>query len=258
MKKATFIAVVATVVVMLTGCGEQQKAEQHSSGVIIEQHNTINEQEKTINAKQDDIDELTTKNENLANENAELKEKLAELEANANKNPDAKDDEIDSLTSENENLKKRVEDLEAAAKKQETTQNSTTSTTVKNDEAVKVPLIPKDQENIRVSALYHGKEIPLYVATEENRADSINNAKSIAVQDARGNDIRDRDISFIINGVSVTNVYVVDDGFKEVEDLSYDGVDNTYLAQYYMPGAGQYTFLIRTSNGTHYYATVVY
>lgn len=251
MKKATFIAVVATVVVMLTGCGEQQKAEQHSSGVIIEQHNTINEQEKTINAKQDDIDELTTKNENLANENAELKEKLAELEANANKNPDAKDDEIDSLTSENENL-------EAAAKKQETTQNSTTSTTVKNDEAVKVPLIPKDQENIRVSALYHGKEIPLYVATEENRADSINNAKSIAVQDARGNDIRDRDISFIINGVSVTNVYVVDDGFKEVEDLSYDGVDNTYLAQYYMPGAGQYTFLIRTSNGTHYYATVEY
>lgn len=218
MKKATFIAV-ATVVVMLTGCGEQQKAEQNNSEVIIEQYNTINEQEKTINAKQD---------------------------------------EISSLTSENENLKNRVENLEAAAKKQETTQNTTTSVTVKNDEVVKVPLIPKEQERIQVSALYHDKEISLYAATEEKRADSINNAKSIAVQDARGNDIRDRDISFIINGVSVTNVYVVDDGFKEVEELSYNGVDNTYLVHYYMPGEGQYIFLIRTSNGTHYYVTVLY
>lgn len=257
MKKATFIAV-ATVVVMLTGCGEQQKAEQNNSEVIIEQYNTINEQEKTINAKQDEISSLTSENANLANENAELKEKLAELAANANKSPDAKDDEINSLTTENENLKNRVENLEAAAKKQETTQNTTTSVTVKNDEVVKVPLIPKEQERIQVSALYHDKEISLYAATEEKRADSINNAKSIAVQDARGNDIRDRDISFIINGVSVTNVYVVDDGFKEVEELSYNGVDNTYLVHYYMPGEGQYIFLIRTSNGTHYYVTVLY
>ena len=222
MKKATFIAVVTTVVVILAGCGSetssqsQESVEQQNSDVNIERLVTMEVYEEDMQKKDNEI--------------AYLKGKIKDLE------------EANSKTQE----------------ESETTETVETSAMVEATEAVKVPLIPKNQENIRVSALYHGKEIPLYVATEENRADAINNAKSIAVQDARGNDIRDRDISFIINGVSVTNVYVVDDGFKEVEDLSYDGVDNTYLAQYYMPGAGQYTFLIRTSNGTHYYTTVEY
>lgn len=137
-------------------------------------------------------------------------------------------------------------------------QTSATAGTAEVAEEVKVPLIPKDQEHIQVSALYHDKEIELYAATEENRKNSINNAKVITVKDEKGKDVKDRNISIIISGVSVNKVYVVDEGFKEVEELSYDSVDNTYLAQYHMPGGGQYIFLIQTTNGTHYYVTVVY
>ncbi len=211
MKKATFIAVMATAVVMLTGCGSEEQ--------IAAQQTQIDTQQTTIDQQEKDIEEL--------------KGQIAVLEA-AGHNTEEESETIAVV------------------------QTSATVETAEAAEEVKVPLIPKDQEHIQVSALYHGKEIPIYVATEENRADAINNATVITVKDARGNDIRDRDISIITSGVSVNKVYVVDEGFKEVEELSYDSVDNTYLAQYYMSGAGQYIFLIQTTNGTHYYAPVVY
>lgn len=222
MKKATFIAVMATAVVMLTGCSGktpgqvQQDAEQHNSDVIIEQYGTIVEQGKIIQERDDEI--------------ADLKDQLEAANAKMSEGS-------------------------------ETTVIVETSATVETAEAaetVKVPLIPKDQEHIQVSALYHDKEIELCAVTEENRKDSINNAKVITVKDKNGKDVRDRNISIIIGGVSVNKVYVVDEGFKEVEELSYDSVDNTYLAQYYMLGGGKYIFLIQTTNGTHYYVSVVY
>lgn len=222
MKKATFIAVVTTVVmVMLTGCGadsqRQENVEQQNSDVNIERSVTMEVYEEDVQKKDDEI--------------TDLKKQLEAAKA------------------------KTSEESETIA----VVQTSATVGTAEASREVKVPLIPKDQENIRVSALYHGKEIPLYVATEENRAESINNnAEVITVKDARGNAIRDREISIIISGVSVNKVYVVDEGFKEVEELSYDSVDNTYLAQYYMPTGGKYIFLIQTTNGTHYYVTVVY
>lgn len=204
MKKATFIAVMATAVVMLTGCGSEEQ--------IAAQQITIEQQEKDIKDLKGQIEIL-----NAAGHNTE-------------------------------------EESETIA----VVQTSATVGTAEASREVKVPLIPKDQEHIQVSALYHDKEIELYAATEENRKDSINNAEVITVKDARGNAIRDRDISIIISGVSVNKVYVVDEGFKEVEELSYDSVDNTYLAQYYMPTGGKYIFLIQTTNGTHYYVSVVY
>ncbi len=223
MKKATFIAVAMTAVVILTGCGAktpgqvQQDAEEYNSDVIIEQHDTIVQQEKDIQARDDDISDLK-------NENEDLKNRIKELE---------------------ETDQEKTAESEMAAEAE-------TSVTVENAEAAKVPLIAKDQEHIQVSAFYHGKDIPLYVATEENRATAIENAKAIYTG------VKDRNLSLIISGVSVTNVYILDDGFKKVEELSYDSVDNTYCAQYYMPGDGQYTFLIQTTNATHYYVTVVY
>lgn len=219
--KTTFIAV-ATAVVMLTGCGAETPGQVQQNA---EKHNS---------------DVIIQQYEDLLQNEKDL---------------NAKDDEIAEL-------KKRVEELEAG--REETSENSETasqaetSVVVENAETGKVPLIPKDQENIHVSALYHEKEIPLFVATEEKRAESINNAKVITVKDADGKDVRDRNLSIVIDGVSVAGVYVVDKEFKEVEDLSYDGVDNTYNAYYYMPIGGQYTFLIQTTNAVHYYVTVQY
>lgn len=219
MKKATFIAVVTTVVmVMLTGCGKttpgqvQKNAEKFNSDTIIEQKDTIAQLEKDLQESND--------------ENADLKAQIAELEASTGKK-----------TSE---------------KSETTTAKEVETTVAVKTEEVKVPIIPKDQEKIQVSAFYHGKDIPLYVATEANRSAAIDNAVSIYTG------VMDRDLSIVVDGVSVTNVYLVDQGFHEVEDLSYDSVDNTYSAQYYMPGDGYYTFLIRTANGNHYYTTVVY
>lgn len=283
MKKTTFIAVMATAVVMLTGCGVktpgqvQQDAEKHNSDVIIQQYEDLLQKERDLNAKDDEIAELKKRVEeleaakaeqvesendiikDLTEENESLKERIEELDKTGeqSKQIESKDKEIETLTKENENLKKQVEELKTSTK-QETAQKTDSSVTVKSDEPAKLPLIPKDKEKIRVSALYHDSDIPLYVATEEKRAESINNAKVITVKDANGNDVRDRDLSIVIDGVSVSNVYVVDKEFKEVEDLSYDSVDNTYSVYYYMPRGGQYTFLIQTTNGTHYYVTVVY
>lgn len=283
MKKATFIAVMATVVVMLMGCGAktpgrvQQDAEQHNSDVIIQQYEIILQNEKDLNAKDDEIADLKKRVEeleaadaeqvesendtikDLTEENESLKERIAELDKTGeqSKQIESKDKEIETLTKENADLKKQVEELKSSVK-QETTEKTNSSVTVQNDETAKVPLIPKDKENIRVSAFYHDSDIPLYVATEEKRAEAINNANVITVKDANGKDVRDRDLSIMITGVSVTNVYLVDEGFKKVENLSYDSVDNTYSAYYYMPRGGQYTFLIQTTNASHYYVSVVY
>lgn len=283
MKKATFIAVMATVV-MLTGCGfktpgqVQQDAEKHNSDVIIEQYEDILQYKEDLNAKDDEIagledekealqkrveeleaadaEKVESENEtikDLTEENEGLKERIKELEKTGeqSKQIESKDKEIKALIKENEDLKKQVEELKASVK-QETIKEPNTSVTVNGEEMVKIPLIPKDQEKIRVSALYHDEEIPLYVATEGNRAESINNAKDIY----KG--VKDRHLSIIVDGVSVSNIYIVDEAFKKVEDLSYDSVDNTYSAYYYMSGEGQYTFLIQTTNGTHYYVTVNY
>lgn len=277
MKKTTFIAVMATVVVMLTGCGVktpgqvQQDAEKHNSDVIIQQYEELLQNEKDLNAKDDEIAELKKRVEeleaakaeqvesendiikDLTEENESLKERIEELDKTGeqSKQIESKDKEIETLTKENENLKKQVEELKTSAK-QETVQKTNSSVTVKSDETAKVPLIPKDKERIRVSALYHDSDIPLYVATEENRQAAMDNAKSIYTG------VKDRHLNIMVDGVSVAGVYVVDKEFKKVEDLSYDNVDNTYSAYYYMPEEGQYTFLIQTTNGTHYYVTVVY
>lgn len=221
MKKATFIAVVATAVVMLGGCGiktpgqVQRNAEKFNSDTIIEQKDIILQQEKDLQAKDDEI--------------ADLKERIAELEAsNQNETPEKSETSEATVTKE-----------------------TSTSVAVRKEE-VKVPIIPKDQERIQVSAFYHGKDIPLYVATDANRSAAIDNAEYIY------QGVMDRDLSIVVNGVSVSKVYLMDHGFHEVEDLSYDSVDNTYSAQYYMPGDGVYTFLIQTVHGSHYYTTVAY
>lgn len=283
MKKATFIAVMATAVVMLTGCSGktpgqvQQDAEKQNSDVIIEQYGELLQNEKDLKAKDDEITKLKKQIEeseaadaeqvesesdtikDLTEENEDLKERIEELEKTGeqSKQIESKNEKIKALTKENEDLKKQVEELKASAK-QEIAEKTNSSATMKNDETAKVPLIPKDKEKIRVSALYHDNEIPLNVATEGNRSESINKANVITVKDANGKDVKDRDLSIVIDGVSVSNVYVVDKEFKEVEDLSYDSVDNTYSAYYYMPRGGQYTFLIQTTNGNHYYVSVVY
>lgn len=280
--KTTFIAV-ATAVVMLTGCGAetpgqvQQNAEKHNSDVIIQQYEDLLQNEKDLNAKDDEIAELKKRVEeleaadaeqvesendtikDLTEENESLKERIAELDKTGeqSKQIESKDEEIKALKEENAGLKKQVEELKISTK-QETAGKTNSPVIVQSDETAKVPLIPKDKEKIRVSAFYHNSDIPLYVATEENRGESINNAKVITVKDANGKDVKDRDLSIMIDGVSVANVYLVDKEFKKVEDLSYDGVDNTYKAYYYMPRGGQYTFLIQTTNGTHYYVTVEY
>lgn len=218
MKKATFIVAMATAVVMLTGCTAKTPGKVQQDA---EQFNS-----DTIIAQKETIDQQEKVIEDLNNQ-------------------------IEVLKAAGQNTAEESETIAVV-------ETSATVETAEAAEAVKVPLIPKDQEHIQVSALYHDKEIELYAATEENRKNSINNAEVITVKDENGKDVKDRNISIIINGVSVNKVYVVDEGFKEVEELSYDSVDNTYLAQYHMPGGGQYIFLIQTTNGTHYYVTVVY
>lgn len=104
MKKTTFIAVMATAVVMLTGCGVktpgqvQQDAEKHNSDVIIQQYEELLQNEKDLNAKDDEI--------------AELKKRVEELEAAKAEQVESENDIIKDLTEENESLKERIEELD--------------------------------------------------------------------------------------------------------------------------------------------------
>lgn len=285
MKKSTFVALMATAVVMLTGCSgsvtileeNQENAEEYNSTkqneTIAEPEDEADEDEKTITALLEEntdlkqrIEELeaaankvesdTEEAKKLAEENEKLKKQVEELEATANK-VESDAEEAKRLAEENEKLKKQVAELEAAAK-QETSQKTETKTgtsVIVNSTGEKVPAIPKEQENIRVSAFYNGKDIPLEVADEANRATTINSPNFIA----KGCYVTEFEL--IITGVTVQNVYLIDAeaGFKVVESLTYNSVDNTYCAHYTFPKGGKYSFMIQTVNGMHYYPeTVVY
>lgn len=148
-----------------------------------------------------------------------------------------------------------VKETSAKTEKEEVTSSETTNTVAADEtDSEVIPVISKENEEIQVSVLHNDKSYSITAQPEVKRDTAINNPLNLNVP----NGTQLRDISFLISGVTVREVYVLDEEFKVVNDISYDGVDTTYLAYYYMPCGGQYTFMITTINDTHYYISVLY
>lgn len=143
---------------------------------------------------------------------------------------------------------------ETEAEKEEQSNSFEETAKVKPESFEDIPVISLENEKIQVSVLYNGESTPITARTEAERDKAINDPLYLNVP----KNGRLRDISFLISGVSVKDMYIVDREFKVLEDIKYDSVSNTYSAYYYMPGGGQYTVLIETVNGSHYYVSVVY
>lgn len=178
------------------------------------------------------------------------------------------DTDISEMQNDIAILEQRVEELEANSsttilveettetKKEEGSSSETTNTVaVEESDSEVIPVISLGNEAIQVSALHNNKSYPITAQPEAERDKAINNPLNLNVP----NGTRLRDISFLISGVTVKDVYVVDkDDFQVLDNITYNSVDNTYLAYYNMPGGGQYTFLITTINDAHYYISVLY
>lgn len=165
----------------------------------------------------------------------------------------------ETTNSEVEELSKAIstieEQIQSKVQKEKTMVSNTKDTqTATQKENHKVENISVQDEKIQVSVLYNDASIPITAYDETQRDMAINNPYSLIVPECG----QLRDISFIISGITVKSVYVVNNNFEEVENIKYSGVDNTYSFYYYMPTGGLYTFLITTVNGSHYYISVLY
>lgn len=176
------------------------------------------------------------------------------------------EEQIQELQSENETMKNEMEKLstEISSIKERNSLTIKSETTVVSDnnesetttqkESCEVQNISLQDEKIYVSVIYNNESIPINAYPEAKRDTAISEPYSLIVPESG----RLRDISFIISGITVKDVYVVDKQFQKIEDIKYSNVDNTYSFYYYMPGGGLYTFLVTTVNGTHYYFSVLY
>lgn len=172
-------------------------------------------------------------------------------------------DEQGQRITDLEKQDQRITDSEESVDKSSTTETILTEESGNAEDSTKIAVpdypdvikeISLKDEKIQVTVIYNGEAISVVPQTEENRDKAFNDPLILNLP-AGG---RMRDISLMISGVTVKNVYIVDKQFEELDSLAYDTVDNTYLAYYYMPGAGQYNFLITTINGSHYYISVIY
>lgn len=118
--------------------------------------------------------------------------------------------------------------------------------------SLEIPQISKENEDINVTMLYCGNTFGCKVSSESKL--EYYSALDLPYY---GSEVRY--VSLIISGVTVNGIYKVDtDTLKQIEVISYDNVDNTYLTYLYIDGNNPNLFMIQTVNGSHYYVAIKY
>lgn len=157
--------------------------------------------------------------------------------------------EVENLITENQQLKTEVEKLATENQELKNQLDSLTNEVTKLKEQLASSSAESNQinEEIQVSVLYNGKVITLSPTSKD--LDVISNPVDIYQGEY------DRNLTLLISGVSVKNVYV--NQSEKIEEITYNETESVYSIPYYMNGEGQYTFLIETENG-RYYVSVIY
>lgn len=147
------------------------------------------------------------------------------------------------LVQDNEDLEAEVEELTAVSREKDekiayqTGQIEGLETRIKRiEEQVEKDTKPK------VLRFYNGK---LTEVVFQDEMDAINHPVDIY------EGITQRDIAFFISGIPVKNVYV---NQQKLEDVTYNEQEKMYVVSYYMPGEGQYSFIVETENGNYYFS----
>lgn len=114
--------------------------------------------------------------------------------------------------------------------------------------ALEIPQIPLESEDIKASIIFCGNSFEVSTSTEENR-EHIN----VLTLPYYGGDVV-RTCDLVASGATVNAIYRMDNGnWTPIQDLKYDGVDNTYLASMSIEGTDTNVFMIQTVNGSHSY-----
>lgn len=131
-------------------------------------------------------------------------------------------------------------------------QEVSTPTLLISSTSLEIPQISKENEDINVTMLYCGNTFGCKVSSESKL--EYYSALDLPFY---GSEVRY--VSLIISGVTVNSIYKVDtDTLKQIEVISYDNVDNTYLTYLYIDGNNPNLFMIQTVNGSHYYVAIKY
>lgn len=172
-----------------------------------------------------------TSTEELQESVKTLTNRVADLEEQVETQKEL-EEEVESLKSQMADMETALEKIDNDAKASE----SNEKTSEKDD---------SNEKTVKIAAVYRGKVISLKTQTE---IEAINNPVSIYEGEM------ERNITFLISGDAVKDVYV---NQTKVEEVTYNAQEGEYVFGYYMPGEGQYTLLIDTDNG-QYYASVLY
>lgn len=172
-----------------------------------------------------------TSTEELQESVKTLTNRVADLEEQVETQKEL-EEEVKSLKSQMADMETALEKIDNDAKASE----SNEKTSEKDD---------SNEKTVKIAAVYRGKVISLKTQTE---IEAINNPVSIYEGEM------ERNITFLISGAAVKDVYV---NQTRVEEVTYNAQEGEYVFGYYMNGEGQYTLLIDTDNG-QYYASVLY
>lgn len=201
----------------LTGCGKYDRLEKRVSAL-----ESINEASETAADEQ---------NSTIEEYKATAEEYKAAME---------------EQKKYNDKLEARMKALEAQNKKATTSASSNSS---KDEQETSQQISAQKEEeasSIQIVAVYNGKELLLHPQSE---TDAIN--KPLAIYE----NVTCRDIDLTISGAKVKAIYV--NQKEKLENINYNSELKSYCVYYYMPGEGQYTFMIETE-ADKYYVSVLY
>ena len=148
------------------------------------------------------------------------------------------------LENENDDLEAKVEELTAVSREKDdkiayqTGQIEGLETRIKRIEAQ----AEKDTKP-KLIRFYNGKLTEMVF--QENEINAINHPVDIYEE------VMQRNIAFFISGIPVKSVYV---NQQKLEDVTYNEQEKMYVVSYYMPGEGQYSFIVETENGNYYFS----
>lgn len=146
-------------------------------------------------------------------------------------------------------LKKEVERLKSNLNKQQQELSKANKRIAELESKVpeevqpKVETTPIETATPKVMLFYRGKFTEIKPHEEK---EAINNPVDVYEGEA------DRNLSFVIYGISIKNVYVNQKLLEE--EIAYNEKEQAYSFNYYMNGEGQYTFLVEADSGDYYFS----
>lgn len=159
---------------------------------------------------------------------------------------------IHETSTPSEVVKSDNESIQDEISTESSEEKSSEKTLVISSTSLEVPQISKENEDIMVTMFYCGNSFNCKVVSEMNLG-TLPNIKLPFY----GEEIRN--VSLVISGVTVNAIYKVENNtWKQVENITFDTVDNTYLSSIYIDGSETNTFMIQTVNGNHYYVAIKY